>query len=309
MTVDDHDPRPTTESDPLARFAAEVGIDDPVTVVGGRSQWDVGGPVAAEAREVVAPEGVVAFSPAEMTVRVRAGTGLDALLAVLAGEGQTVALPRADDATVGGVLAVGESDVRRLGRGPLRDTLLETRYVSAEGRLVKAGGPTVKNVSGYDLCRLLVGSLGVLGFLAEVVLRTRPLPAASRWLAGLCDPRVVRAALYWPSAILWDGATTWCLLEGHEPDVEAQSQVAERLGLRPVAGPPDLPPFRTSMAPSELASLSGDFVAEIGVGVVHRHERAAPRPVPEPLRQLNQRVKRQFDPTGRLNPGRDVFAR
>ena len=71
----------------------------------------------------------------------------------------------------------------------------QVRYVSAEGTVVKAGGPTVKNVSGFDLCRLLVGSLGTLGLIAEVVLRTRPLPAAERWLAGEADPfALLRAA-------------------------------------------------------------------------------------------------------------------
>jgi NAD dependent epimerase/dehydratase family enzyme len=72
-------------------------------------------------------------------------------------------------ATVGGVLAVGESGIRRLRYGPVRDTVLEVRFVNAAGKVVKAGGPVVKNVTGYDLCRLLVGSVGTLGFLAEVV--------------------------------------------------------------------------------------------------------------------------------------------
>src|SRR5207237_3236629 len=98
--------------------------------------------------------------------------------------GQCVALPPHEGATVGGVLAVGRSGLRRLRFGPVRDTLLEARYVSAEGRLVKAGGPTVKNVSGFDLCRLLVGSLGTLGLLGAVVLRCRPRPAASRSPVG-----------------------------------------------------------------------------------------------------------------------------
>ena len=123
-----------------------------------------------------------------MTVRVRAGTTVADLDDALAEVGQTVALPAWPGATVGGVLAVGHSGIRHLGWGPVRDTVLEVRYVSAEGAVVKAGGPTVKNVSGFDLCRLLVGSLGTLGLIAEVVLRTRPLPAAERWVSGVADP-------------------------------------------------------------------------------------------------------------------------
>jgi FAD/FMN-containing dehydrogenase len=58
-----------------------------------------------------------------------------------------------DGGTIGGALAVGHSGIRRLGWGPVRDTVLQVRYVSAAGEVVKAGGPTVKNVSGFDLCR------------------------------------------------------------------------------------------------------------------------------------------------------------
>ena len=195
-------------TDRLAALAAEVGPPDagPVVAVGGRTQWHVGaapggsgavdgsapsdgsGPVdgggpasgsstpggGAPVREVRAPAGVVTVEAADMTVRVGAGTTVADLDGALAEVDQTVALPCWPGATVGGVLAVGHSGLRRLGWGPVRDTLLEVRYVSAEGTVVKAGGPTVKNVSGFDLCRLLVGSLGTLGVLAEVVLRTRP---------------------------------------------------------------------------------------------------------------------------------------
>ena len=88
---------------------------------------------------------------------------------------------------------------------------------------MKAGGPTVKNVSGFDLRRLLVGSLGTLGLIGEVVLRTRPLPAASRWVSGPTDPFALAALLYRPTSILWDGTHTWVLLEGDPDDVDAQA--------------------------------------------------------------------------------------
>ena len=102
----------------LEEFAREVGDTDPVTCVGGRTQWGVGGLPSPEAREVHAPSGVVTFEPAEMTVRVRAGTTVAALDAVLAEGGQMVPLDPAvaAQATVGGVLAVGRSGVRRRSR-------------------------------------------------------------------------------------------------------------------------------------------------------------------------------------------------
>jgi glycolate oxidase FAD binding subunit len=303
-----------------AAFAAEVGPAGagPVVAEGGRTHWGAGvvDPAAVAAgRPVRAPAGIVAVEAADMTVRVRAGTTITDLDAALAEVGQAVALPAWPGATVGGVLAVGHSGLRRLGWGPVRDTVLEVRYVSAEGNLVKAGGPTVKNVSGFDLCRLLVGSLGTLGLMAEVVLRTRPLPAAERWLAGPADPFALVARLHRPASVLWDGTTTWVLLDGHPADVAAQAAVAG-LPDAPGGGPPALPPHRWSLRPSELATLAdagagaraSAFVAQVGVGVVHRHEPPPRRPVDEAVAGLHRRIKAELDPTGRLGPGRDPLA-
>ncbi len=306
-------------TDAVAAFAADVGPPPagPVVAVGGRSQWDVGGCIdpSARAREVRAPKGVVAIEAADMTVRVRAGATVADLDDALAEVGQTVALPAWPGATVGGVLAVGHSGLRRLGWGPVRDTVLEVRYVSADGAVVKAGGPTVKNVSGFDLCRLLVGSLGTLGLLAEVVLRTRPLPATERWLAGEADPFALVERLHRPAAVLWDGTTTWVLLDGHPADVDAQARLA---GLPAADGGPDLPPHRWSLRPSLLAQLAGGqpatgtttsqprrFVAEVGVGVAHCDGPQPPRPADPAVATLHRRIKTAFDPTGRLAPGRD----
>ncbi len=289
-------------------FARAVGDTDPVTAVGGRTQWDVGGAVAVDAREVRPPAGVVEFEPAEMTVRVLAGTTLSTLDAALAEAGQTVvldALPP-DAATVGGVLAVGRSGIRRLGHGSIRDTVLQITYVDSQGRLVRAGGPTVKNVSGFDLCRLFVGSLGTLGFLAETVLRCVPRPEASQWFQGRVDPFELRDRLYRPSSLLWDGTTAWLLLEGHPADVDAQATIA---GLDPCEGPPPLPEGgRESRRPGELRDLTGAFVAEVGVGIVHRPDPVPPAPVPAAAAALGRTLKERLDPTGRMNPGRSVLA-
>jgi glycolate oxidase FAD binding subunit len=306
--------RTATVDRPLHDFAAEVGTDGPVLAVGGRTQWAVGGDPDPTAREVRPPGGVVRHEPAEMIVRVRAGTTVAELDAVLAEGGQTIALDPLDPerATVGGVLAVGQSGLRRLGWGPVRDTLLEARYVSAEGRLIRAGGPVVKNVTGFDLCRLLVGSLGTVGLLGELVLRVRPRPPVSVWLRGAVeDPDRLRQLLFRPSSILWDGAHCWVLLEGHGADVDAEI-AAVGPGFDPVRRPPPLPSGgRWSVRPSAIREVvaaldPGSFVAEIGVGIVHALAAPPPRREERGAAPIHRRIKAHFDPTGRLNPGRMV---
>ena len=293
---------------PLEAFAAEVGADEPVAVVGGRTQWETGGRCRDGTRLVRAPVGVRSFDPADMTIRVGAGTPVEDLDAVLAEAGQRANLPLAPGSTVGGALAVGRDDVHALGRGRLRDALLEVVYVADDGRQVTAGGPTVKNVSGFDLCRLLVGSLGTLGLLGEVILRTWPRQAAQQWLAGPCDPVDLRHSLYWPSSILWDGQTAWVHLEGHEADVEAEAELARSLGCEPTDGPPPLPPYRVPTGALEAGGFSSSYVVQVGIGVAYVSE---PCPIPHPdpaVVALHRRLKTEFDPRGRLNPGRDPLA-
>lgn len=286
----------------LTAFAEAVGEDGPVTVAGTGTR----GGGAPGVRTVTAPAGIELIQPEEMTVVCGAGTPVAELDAALAERGQRVALP--GFGTVGGALAVGQSDLHRLGRGPIRDTLLQARYVSAAGAVVKAGGPTVKNVSGFDLCRLLVGSRGTLGFLGEVILRTWPRPAVTRWFAGPADPFELLQRLYRPASLLWDGTTTWVCLEGDAVDVAAQ---AAGIGLPEVDGPPDLPGGgRWSVPPGAIRAVASDalatgrsFVAEVGVGIVH-HSVPQPGRASDPvLSALALRVKRELDPSGRLNPG------
>ncbi len=285
----------------LSELAAAVGTTGPVTITGLGTR---GGPVPG-VRCVHPPSGIERVDAAEMVVVCGAGTPVAELADALAEVGQRVALP--PGGTVGGALAVGRSHITRLGDGPARDAVLQLRYVSAHGRVVKAGGPTVKNVSGFDLCRLLVGSRGTLGFLGEVMLRTRPRPPVEQWFAGEADPFELLARLYRPASVLWDGDTTWVLLRGTARDVEAE---AARHGLGP-ATPPDLPTGgRWSLAPRELVTLpgTGRFVAEMGVGVVHHERPAPPRPVDPAVAALHTRLRDELDPDRRLNPGVEVLA-
>jgi glycolate oxidase FAD binding subunit len=238
------------------------------------------------------------------------------------------------------VLATGLSGHRRLRLGPLRDRVLEVRFVTADGRLVKAGGPTVKNVSGFDLPRLLVGSLGTVGVLVQVTLRCQPRPASSEWFTTAVDPVAVRRALHRPTCLAWDGTTTHVLLEGVPADVDAERV---RIGAPAArsAGPawPDgAHRGRVSVRPSALRDLAAAldrtgvrWLAEVGVGTVHvatddeaalarartaaeatggwlLREAGAPNldgfGATPPNVRLAERVRRAFDPTGKCSPGR-----
>lgn len=259
---------------------------------------------------MIAPSGIVSYTPDEMTVTVRAGTTVEALHAELAAAGQRTALPERGG-TVGGAVAVGENGLYPLGRGRVRTAVLQVRYVSAEGRLVTGGGPTVKNVTGFDMPRLMTGSLGTLGCLAEVILRTNPIPAVSQWLQSTdADPFAVPETVLRPSVVLWDGTTTWVQLEGHQPAVDGEMQKLASIGSwAEASGPPERPELRWSLTPGQLrntAQFGGPFVASIGVGTAWATTAQPARAEDPGVRLISDRLKAQFDPTGRLNPGRSV---
>lgn len=299
----------------LEDFARAVGPVDsgPVWIEGHRTRLAPPSGV----RTVRAPRGIGVLRADEMIVECGAGTAIDDLQDALGAVGQCVNLPvrPGDSGTVGGALAMGHSDLRRLGRGATRDAVLRIRFVDHDGQIITAGGSTVKNVSGFDLCRLLVGSRGTLGFFGEVLLRTRPLPRSSRWFSVSVDDAVIVAALmpmlYRPAAVLWNGETVVFCLEGHDDDISATVHaVRSGLSLRiEESSAPDLHGFghRWSVAPSRIPAVMAEFVgecwAEIGVGTVH-HRRTRPAPVESPgVAAITDRLLQTFDPTGRLNPG------
>jgi len=276
---------------------------------------------------------------------VHAGTTIAALDAVLRAAGQMCPLdPRDADATVGGVLASGLSGIRRLRYGPVRDAVLETRIVTADGRRVRGGAPVVKNVTGYDLPRLLVGSLGTLAVIVQATLRCRPVPEVAVWARTTEEPDRVRERVAAPSALLCDGVATSVLLEGNARDVDVQ---VAALGSSPV---PDAPARvtlpvgphrgRISVRPGALSAVGRDldaipgcrWLAEGGVGTVHvatdtvdalSAARAAAHGSGGwllreagggdafdgfgralPDLAVARRLKHAFDPTGKLSPGR-----
>lgn len=128
---------------------------------------------------------VVEYEPADLTVIVQAGKTLADFQRRLAPNDQWLPLdpPSPEEATLGGVLATNASGPSRQAYGTARDLVLGTRMVQADGRIIKAGGRVVKNVAGYDLSRLLIGSLGTLGVIVEATFKLAPLPKIEQTVA------------------------------------------------------------------------------------------------------------------------------
>jgi glycolate oxidase FAD binding subunit len=154
-----------------------------VAFVGGGTDLGVGAPPAG--LDVVLRTGrlsrIVEHSPADQIVVAEAGLPLAALQRTLAVHGQRLALdpPFAEQATVGGVVAANAFGPRRTRFGTARDLIIGLSLVRADGTPARGGGKVVKNVAGFDLPRLFVGSLGTLGLITRVTFRLHPLPEAS----------------------------------------------------------------------------------------------------------------------------------
>lgn len=156
-----------------------------VLIVGGRTHMDRGNPSEVDAELWVTQlDQVVAYEWPEMLVVVEAGMRCGALADLLAENGQEWPVDAPADATVGGVIAAGVSSPRRSRVGHVRDTVVEMEVATGDGRLIHSGARTVKNVTGYDVHRLLTGSLGTLGVITQVALKVRPLPEATLTLSG-----------------------------------------------------------------------------------------------------------------------------
>ena len=163
-------------------------------IVGGRRHIDKGNPSEVDAELWTTQlDQVVAYDPAEMLAVVQAGMRCGALAEMLAEHGQEWPADAPPDATVGGVMASGSSSARRLKVGALRDTVVEMELVTGDGRIVKSGARTVKNVTGYDVHRLMTGSLGTLGVITHVALKVRPLPERAVSLTAPGDPALAAA--------------------------------------------------------------------------------------------------------------------
>ena len=139
--------------------------------------------------------GVIGFEPDELVVHTHAGTTMRDLAETLATKGQRLRIPAVG--TVGGTIAARRNGPYPADNSTLPNIVLRIRAIDGTGRKFTAGGGTVKNVSGFDLVKVLVGSRGTLATITEVTLRTEPIPRASRWFEGAGPVH----ALYRPSLV------------------------------------------------------------------------------------------------------------
>ncbi|HMM84820.1 glycolate oxidase subunit GlcE [Azohydromonas sp.] len=152
---------------------------------GGGTKAFYGGVPAGEPLDLRELAGVSSHEPSELVVTARAGTPLAELEAVLADQGQCLPFepPRfGADSTVGGMVAAGLAGPARAAAGGVRDYVLGATMLNGRGEVLTFGGQVMKNVAGYDVSRLLAGSLGVLGVICEVSLKVLPRPPATATL-------------------------------------------------------------------------------------------------------------------------------
>ncbi|MBC8243602.1 MAG: FAD-binding oxidoreductase [Verrucomicrobia bacterium] len=263
--------------------------------------------------------------PGDMTATVQAGMRLADFQTRLAKAGQWLPVdpPNPETVTLGGLLAANLNGPRRFGCGTIRDWLIGLAVVLPDGRLIRNGGRVVKNVAGFDLCRLFVGARDTLGIVVEASFKLLPLPEAETRLAKPCESLGQAGELLdkiWASGLqptvldlhrIAGGPHTLVVgFAGPSADVEAQSGTANALGFAEGASLDYDASFRrvsphfTAVAPGNLVStlrtLNGEsYVARAGNGVIYHASAESPQ-LPSP--DLQKRVKEMFDPEGVL-PG------
>ena len=258
--------KPRDRNDIEAAVQWALGRGKSLEIVGHGSKRALGRPSQHDATlDVSALSGVTLYEPQELVLSAKAGTPLAEIDAVLAAQGQALAFEPMDygpvlgepegQSTVGGVIAANLSGPRRIKVGTVRDHFLGLIAVSGRGETFKSGGRVVKNVTGYDLCKLLAGSWGTLGVMTDITLKVLPQPEAEATLVlyglnereageamtkAMGSPFDVSGAAHLPDylAARLDGlgrsdAATLLRIEGIKPSVAPRIEGLER-ALRPI---------------------------------------------------------------------------
>ncbi len=218
----------------------------PLRIRGGGSKDFYGGMLAGTSFDVAGHRGIVAYEPTELYITARCGTPLVEIEAALAERGQMLAFepPHFAGATLGGCVATALAGPRRQQAGAVRDFVLGVKLLDGNALVHDFGGQVMKNVAGYDVSRLLAGSLGTLGVLAEVTLKVLPRPPAEQTLCCTMDEAAALAALNrWGgqplpiSASFWAEGKLWLRLSGARAAVaSALTRLLDETGGQAVDG-------------------------------------------------------------------------
>jgi glycolate oxidase FAD binding subunit len=202
-TIDDVDllrvvrPASTAELCELVRQARADG--QALFPLGGRTMLGIGLPPARPGIgvDLTALDRVIDYPARDMTITLQAGITVARLQELLKNERQRlpVDVPAPERATLGGLLATNTSGPRRYGFGTVRDYVIGISTVNGEGQETKGGGRVVKNVAGYDMCKLHIGALGTLGIITQVTLKLRPMTEESALVVCRCESADLEAVL------------------------------------------------------------------------------------------------------------------
>ena len=169
----------------IEQFKERIRAGQPLRIRGAGSKDFYGNALRGEVLDTRSHTGIVAYEPTELYVTAKCGTPLAEIEAALAAQGQCLPFepPRfSADSTLGGVVSAGLSGPRRASAGSLRDYVLGVKIIDGAARELTFGGQVMKNVAGYDVSRLIAGSLGTLGLITEVTLKALPQPVAEATL-------------------------------------------------------------------------------------------------------------------------------
>lgn len=203
----------------------------PLRIRGGGSKDWYGGALQGDILDTRGYAGIVDYEPTELVITARCGTPLAEVEALLAQHNQMLAFEPPHfgaHATVGGTVAAGLCGPRRASSGATRDFVLGARLIDGKGDVLSFGGKVMKNVAGYDVSRMLAGSMGTLGLLLEVSLKVLPRPFAETTLRfGMGEIEAIRRLNEWGGQPLPVSGSAWCdgvlalRLSGAEAAVEA----------------------------------------------------------------------------------------
>jgi glycolate oxidase FAD binding subunit len=200
------------------RIRAAAADRQPLRIRGGGSKDFYGEPATGEVLSTAGLSGIVSYEPSELVVTVRGGTPLAELEAVLAQQGQCLPFEPphfGGGATVGGMVAAGLSGPARASVGSVRDYVLGMTLVNGKGEQLVFGGQVMKNVAGYDVSRLVAGSMGTLGLIAEVSLKVLPVaPAEATLKFELKQQEALDRLNAWGGQPLPLNASDWVLDNG-----------------------------------------------------------------------------------------------